>query len=328
MKLLRTLKAANFQMITVAPYSLQYKSRWDNFVSKSKNGIFLFYRDYMEYHADRFNDHSLMFFNDKHLVAVMPANIKNHCFYSHQGLTYGGIITNQEMKIKLMLDIFQKLIKYLKNLGVLTMIYKPVPYVYHQLPAEEDLYALFKHHAALIRRDVSSAIFQNNQIQLNKGRKSAIKKAAKNGIEIQQSTDFETFMNMEEKILREKYQTVPAHNDQEIKMLSQKFPGHIKLFSANKNKKMLAGTIAYENKNLVHLQYIASSSEGRKLNALDHLINYLICDYYAEKEYFDFGISTYNNGEFINLGLLQNKEGFGARAIVFDWYKINLNDQN
>ena len=66
-------------MFEIIRYTPDRKDEWDRFVAKSKNGTFLFFRDYMDYHADRFRDHSLMFYLDDNLYALMPANAYSSC---------------------------------------------------------------------------------------------------------------------------------------------------------------------------------------------------------------------------------------------------------
>ena len=64
-------------MISISRYTQYKQTEWDDFVKVSKNGTFLFLRAYMDYHSDRFLDHSLMFYNEKNkLIAVLPANSK------------------------------------------------------------------------------------------------------------------------------------------------------------------------------------------------------------------------------------------------------------
>ncbi len=87
------LTKCSIDLVTYAP---EYKILWDNFVSTSKNGVFLFYRDYMEYHSDRFLDHSLLFFKNGKLIGLMPANANKDVLNSHEGLTFGGIISDNE----------------------------------------------------------------------------------------------------------------------------------------------------------------------------------------------------------------------------------------
>ena len=87
---------------------------------------------------------------------------------------------------------------------------------------------------------------------------------------------------------------------------------------------MQAGVIIYESRHVAHAQYIGTSSEGRKTGALDLIIEYLINDYYAAKPYFDFGISTEDGGRYLNTGLVENKQSYGARAIVHDFYELEI----
>ena len=55
-----TLAIRDLQL-SVVRYTSDQKIVWDSFVAASRNGTFLFMRDYMDYHADRFTDYSLMF---------------------------------------------------------------------------------------------------------------------------------------------------------------------------------------------------------------------------------------------------------------------------
>ena len=69
------------------------KMEWDEFNSEAKNGHFFFYRDYIEYHNDRFHDFSLIIYNDKgNIMALLPASIDGDTVISHGGLTFGGFV--------------------------------------------------------------------------------------------------------------------------------------------------------------------------------------------------------------------------------------------
>lgn len=52
-------------MITIMKYSPENKNEWNEFLHQAKNNLFMFDRNYMEYHSDRFTDHSLMFYKEK-----------------------------------------------------------------------------------------------------------------------------------------------------------------------------------------------------------------------------------------------------------------------
>ena len=305
-------------------YQNQHHDVWNQFVSHSKNGVFLFMRDYMEYHSNRFADLSIMF-RHNNLLALMPANILNDVVYSHGGLTFGGVVSDEHMKTSTMLEIFDAMKAYLRGQRVRRIVYKPVPHIYQSMPAQEDLYALFVHNAQLVRRDVSSAIFMSEKKPFQKKRRWSIKKSRQYGIEVKRSYDFRTFMGIEHAVLKEKYGTVPTHTADEIDLLANRFPDNIQLFAAHKGDAMVAGVIIYNSKNVAHAQYIAATDMGKKMYAVDMILDYLISEYCSDKKYFDFGISTTKEGRALNAGLIAQKEEFGARAVVYDTYEIPVN---
>lgn len=308
--------------IEVTPYSSEYKDQWDSFVSDAKNGVFLFNRDYMEYHKDRFVDNSLLFFSNHKLVGLLPANLVGDALQSHGGLTFGGVVTGFQMKTPLMLAIFNSLIQYCRDHGIKEVVYKPVPYIYQSIPADEDLYALFLNNAKLSARNVSSCIALSGSSKFDDNRNDNIRKAKNNNLIVEQSTDFESFMKIEEETLVERHGVKPVHSVEEIKLLAERFPDNIKLFASFKDDVMLAGVIMYESRSVAHMQYAANSKTGWSLGAQDIIEDYLINQHYRGKKYFDFGISTEKFGQVLNLGLIKRKENFGANAIVYDTYHM------
>jgi hypothetical protein len=311
--------------VKVFDYAPGRKAEWDDFVSRSKNGLFLFRRDYMDYHADRFEDASLMFADEAgRLVGLLPASVKGGVVNSHGGLTFGGVVSDASMRVSLMLELFAAMLGELAARGVTRLVYKAVPHIYHGLPAEEDLYALYRSGARLFRRDVSSTIFSAERPSFSKGRKWAAAQARKRGLSVERSHDFDTFMAIEEELLAKKYGVRPVHTAQEIALLAGRFPDNIKLFAATDGGRMLAGVLVYESRHVAHAQYISATDEGKEAGALDLVIGHLVNEYYAGMRYFDFGISTEDEGRRLNVGLIENKQGFGARAVVHDFYEIDL----
>ena len=309
----------------IARYSKEHYEIWNSFVGSSKNGVFLFNRNYMDYHSDRFKDNSMIIFNDKdEILALFPANLRDNVIVSHGGLTFGGLIIDSSMKTQLMIEIMGALSNLFKKEGVNKIVYKAIPHIYHKIPAEEDLYALFRCGARLVRRDVSSTVLLSDMINYKKSRRRSIEKAQQQNIRVIKSKDFATFMKILERTLRDRHNTKPVHTEDEIRLLAERFPENIMLFTADKGGEMLGGTIIYESRNVAHLQYIAASEEGRKISAVDAVIDYLINEFYKEKRYFDFGISTEEEGRYLNIGLSEYKSGFGGRATVYDTYEIML----
>lgn len=308
--------------LRIEKYKAENKPVWDDFVSSSRNGTFLFYRDYMDYHSDRFHDNSLMFFDKNKLIALLPANISEDVFYSHQGLTYGGLILSVDIKTPQVVDVLTDAIQFLQENGVSKIIYKPVPYIYHRYPSEEDLYALFRNNATLLSRTISSTIDLSDKLDYAELRKRQIRKAEKQNLIVCESDSLPQFWAILEQNLRENHQAVATHSLQEIEYLKSKFPNNIRLFCTQKEDRIVAGCLIFETKTVAHAQYISASAEGKEDGALDLLFDYLINNIFDTKKYFDFGISTENNGNILNQGLISQKEGFGARGVVYDTYQI------
>ncbi len=312
-------------MVTVKQYRTEDKLVWDQFVKIAKNGTFLFYRDYMEYHAKRFQDCSLLLYDAKdHLIGLFPANQQGNVVFSHEGLTFGGFIVAETMVTEVMLEIFSAVNAFYKQNGIVKIVYKCIPYIYHEYPSDEDRYALFINNAQLIRRDVSTAIYMPEKYAYQQRRLRAVKKAMKQGLIFQQSNDYAAYWEVLAETLSQYHHTVPVHTVEEIQLLEQCFPNNIKLYVVQLDNRILAGTIIFENNKVAHTQYLANSNEGRLVGALDLVIYRLTTEVYRDIKYFDFGISNENQGRFLNRGLITQKEGFGARAVVHDFYEWKL----
>lgn len=282
----------------------------------------MFDRDYMDYHSDRFADNSLLFYEDDKLLALLPLNITDNVLYSHQGLTFGGFITDKTMKQEKMCECFNVLLTYMQNRGIQKLIYKAIPYIYHKIPSQEDLYALFTYKAQLYRVDCSSSIALAHPFSLPKGRKSQISRAKRENVQISQSQDFPAFVTLLNNVLHTRHQSKAVHNAEELALLSGRFPEFIKLFIAHQAQTILAGALIFIYPNLIHTQYLAVNDKGREIGALDLLLKTLIDTYADSKTYFDFGISTESNGTFLNTGLISQKEGFGGRTITHQFYEL------
>ncbi len=309
----------------VYSYRNKYAQQWNSFALKAKNTHFFFQREYMEYHKNRFEDWSLMVYDDKErLVALLPATREGDELISHGGLTFGGFLVDSQMSAELMLSVFDCVLDELRRQGFHTWIYKCMPHIYHRYPAEEDRYALFINHAELVRRDVSTAIYLPERYDYETRRKRAVKKGLKNGVEVRQSNDFEKYISIVNNVLGNYHDTQAVHTGAELRLLAERFPNNIKLYVGERDGEILAGTVIFENEKTVHTQYLANSDEGRQCGALDVVIDYLLTEVYANKTYFDFGISNEDNGRYLNKGLIAQKEGFGARAVVHDFYNLVL----
>lgn len=306
-------------------YRREDKELWNSFVSKARNATFLFDRNYMDYHDDRFDDNSFIFYYKGKLKAVLPANVAGDTLYSHQGLTYGGLLLDKKATVEDVLECFDSLNSWLRENGISKVVYKSLPWIYQQYPSEEDLYALtWKCKAQLISRDISSTIVIDNKLKFAESRKSGIRKALSLNIEVGESNDVDGFWHILEDNLGNRYNAKPVHTSSEMKLLMSRFPNNIRLYVAKMNGEIVGGTLIYVTPQVVHTQYISASVEGKKHGALDLLFDYIINKVYANCRYFDFGKSTEQGGAYLNEPLIFQKEGFGGRGVCYDWYQWEL----
>ena len=308
--------------IKVIRYENQLKNNWDGFVNEAKNGTFLFQRNFMEYHSDRFDDFSLLFFLDDELVALLPACKIGTVCYSHKGLTYGSLVVKKQCKFHLYKDIFTALIHFLKAENFTELIIKTIPSIYCE-SGNDELSFLHQFYHGAVEMNIGSVIFNTKEIVFSKSIVRNAKNASKKGIELRKSNDFTTFWNdLLLPRLEERFNKKPIHSLNEIIYLKERFSDKIELYAAFLNNEMIAGTILFNNKNFVKSQYIASKSNYNKLGGLD-LLHYEIIKN-LKTDFFDFGTSSEDLSNAENSNLLAWKEQFGARTIVFPTYTFKI----
>ena len=301
------------------------KEVWNQFVKTSKQGTFLLDRSYMDYHSDRFADHSLLIYRQDKLYALLPANERDHTLYSHQGLTYAGLLTTSKATTEDICQVFIAINAYLKSAGFQKVIYKAIPWIYHQIPAEEDLYAIVKEcHAHIAVRNIASVIDMSHSLKWRRDRHYGANKAATNGITIEESQDFPTFWQILEDNLMLTYQAKPVHSLEEILLLKSRFPKQIRLYVAKQKEDVLGGTLLYLTPQVVHAQYISATPQGKHNHAIDAIFRKLLKEEYRDCQFFDFGTSNEDGGKVLNTSLIYQKEGFGGRGVVYDTYEWEL----
>ncbi|NMH25218.1 GNAT family N-acetyltransferase [Flavobacterium solisilvae] len=308
---------------TVKLYEKNDFQVWNAFIGSAKNATFLFHRDFMEYHSDRFQDYSMMVFEEGKLVSVIPANKVENTVFSHQGLTYGGFVFGEKIKLGEVITITKSVLAFLHQNEISTLQLKLIPSIYNHFFSEEIEYCLFLTEARLIRRDCLSVIDLEKPFLITKTRKESIRRGEKNNLVIKEELNFELFWN-EILIpnLSKKHNAKPVHSLEEIINLQKKFPENIRHFNVYFNGEIMAGTTVFVTDNVAHPQYISGNEKKNELGSIDYLYNHLIKEVFPEKCFFDFGPSHEENGKKINQGILFWKESFGAKTTVQDYYVL------
>lgn len=309
-------------MFEVKRYTPEDKSIWDKYVDKARNATFLFHRDYMDYHADRFRDHSLLFYKNSKLYALLPAHQIDNTLYSHFGLTYGGLIMDINVTIVDTCDLFDALNDYLRSIGIVKVMYRPVPWIYHLHPSEEDLYAIFwRCKAQLSVRNIGTTIFVNQHLRWRKDHLRRLQKAHEAGVTVECNASIDEFWRILEDNLRKRFNSKPVHSLAEIKMLKERFPDNIIQYNAYKDRQIIGGLTVYLSQQVVHGQYSATNDAGKEYGAMEAIYEQLMYKDYPNVPYLDFGSSTENNSSVINAGLIAHKEGYGGRGVCYDTYE-------
>ncbi|WP_298902674.1 GNAT family N-acetyltransferase [uncultured Psychroserpens sp.] len=312
--------------ITIKRYDSTYKSDWDEFLNLSENATFLFKRNFMDYHQDRFDDFSLMIYDTDDLVAVFPANHKDHLLYSHQGLTYGGLVYLSDLDINSVKKINKALVDYLSKEGITLMTIKTMLKIYqsevlNQVEGFENV--------ELIASHMVLAIDYNSDFKIHKTKIKRYKKLNSNGLTIREGeAEFDVFWNtILVPRLKEKHNSKPVHSLSEIKYLREQFKKEILQYNVYRDDEVLAGITIFNKGNVVKSQYGIATAEGERLNALDMLFVYLIYKYRDEgKQYFSMGTVSNDSQLGYSSGMLKQKQEFGCDTYFQEIMKVTIND--
>ncbi len=279
------------------------KKNWDSFIKTNSEGHFFFETDYLFYHKERFEDFSLMIYNDKNnLICVLPACLEvvrkssvgtpttAKIIHSHKGLTFGGFIFKDNLSFLEQRQIVFSCLDFLKENDFDSLIIKPLP-SYFQLDNQknESIHHLLNDNSIeskILRIEANSIItlpksevdYQETNYQNYSSRKKRnLKKAYQSNLRIEKTELATDFWNIVEDNLQLRHNLSPVHSVNEIQLLKDKFPNNI-LFSLAKDSQneTVACSVSFVYQSTIHLQYMAATKKGKEIYALDFLINHLI----------------------------------------------------
>lgn len=326
-------------MMNIRRYTHHDQEAWDTLVRNARNATFLFCRQYMDYHSDRFTDHSLLFHDSRGtLVAALPANevidgndgfneTAARMLISHQGLTYGGLIMHTRLHAADTEEIFALIISYMQQNEFAALRYKPLPHIYHAHPSEEDEYWLWRNGAQLSAVGLSTTVSLRHTSIASKRKQTYCNKLAAQGYTVSYTTPLARFWPLLEANLMRSHGVRPVHTLVEMELLQSRFPDSIVCAAVlSPSGIVVAGTVLYITPHVIHTQYISASEEGKQTNAMDFLMLSLIRRFASEgqHDYLDFGISTEHGGTILNSSLCLQKEGYGGRSTLYKEYVMEV----
>lgn len=279
----------------------------------------------MEYHRDRFDDFSLMIFQKDELIALIPANKSKDEVFSHQGLTFGGVLLPFDIASETVFEIMDSVLDYLNQSEINSFTVKMIPEIYFKQPSNELKYYLLKQYAKVETNHMVLAIDYSKPLTIHKTKLKHYRKD-KYDFKIEETFEFEPFWNsVLIPRLKSRHNVSPVHTSQEIQLLATHFPKQIKQFNIYLEDEILAGITIFENDTVVKSQYGATTEKGEKTRALDYLFLHLIFKYQKEdKRFFSMGTVTEKNELGYNPGLLRQKEELGCMVFVQNVIKLKL----
>jgi len=276
----------------------------------------------MDYHSDRFVDFSLMVKKENDIVAVLPANKSTDELISHQGLTYGGLITRKGLDVESIKAVVNALLTFLKDAGFKFIEIRELPTFYQCDLSHYVLNALIDDTTTIIGANKVLAIDYNKPLSIHKTKLKHYRKNKDKGFEIKEEDNFDEFWNQVlVPRLKDRHNTKPVHTLQEISLLKSRFNDGIKQFNIYLKGQILAGITIFDKGQIVKSQYGATTALGETERALEYLFIDLIHKYKAEgKSFFSMGtIMDKSYPEGYNIGLMRQKIELGCKE-----YKQNI----
>lgn len=279
----------------------------------------------MEYHADRFQDFSLLVFEEDILQAVVPANCKDNQIFSHQGLTYGGFVFRNEFPIGQIETVLSETFSFLQSQGFVKCEIKAMLPFYAPDFHAEIQQVLSDKQAKITAQKMNLAIDFRTEYSISKSKLKHYRRLQSEGLVVKKEADCTIFwQEVLEPLLLEKYQTKPLHSLAEINSLQSKFPNHIEQYNLYRDGEILAGITLFKTATVIKSQYGATTENGKKFRALDYLFLYLIDSFKDDYDYFDMGTVDDNSELGYNEGLLNQKKELGCSVYSQNIFQIAL----
>ena len=315
----------------ILPYSEEWAGRWDRFVMEdSQNGTFLQTRRFLSYHPEgRFEDASWMVaLENGELLAVLPgAAVERNgerWFRSHPGSTFGGPVlakrlTQADKTIALLQALEDRLTAFYQGCEM-----KITSALFATEPTEVLEYALFYCNYTMEAELAGYLRLQGNTPEMLRERYSAtkryeLKRCEAKGLTsawLNDDAEIEAFYDLL-LLNMQKFHTMPVHTLVELLDFTHKrLKDEIKFLGVrDPSGAMVAGACLFyfRQTNTLHTQYLATDTRITGYAPSAFLYDSVLRGALAlGADTLSLGTSTFEHGHVLNVGLIQNKEGFGC----------------
>ena len=306
----------------------RHAAAWEGICERAVNATFQHTRRFLAYHGRRFADQSVLLLAGDEPVGAFPAASDPQdprVVVSHPGATYGGVVHDGRLVGSRMIEAVAALASHYRDAGLRRLLYKALPHIYMTAPAQDDLYALFRHGAQRVRCDLSCAIDLAHRLPASERRRRGARKATRSVAISADPAQLHPYWSVLTSNLQDRHGARPVHTLDELLLLRERFPSRILTRTALIEGHVQAGVVFFNCDRVWHAQYIASSEEGQRACALDALFEAAILEAReCGARFFDFGISNEQQGRALNDGLYRFKSEFGGGGVVHEFFELEL----
>ena len=328
-------------MITIKKYNKKLSEQWDKFVNISNNGTIFQSRKFLNYHIQReFNDYSLIIYNNKDIVAVMPGvcitKNKQKTYYSHPGTSYAGLVIKLNLNFILINEIIKSLDAYLLKNKFHQIFLINSPNVYWQYE-EQSLDYLLQWNKYQIKELYISHVSNIahcktvEKLLSKRKRRYIVNDSRLNNFtfrKIKNHSELIELYALLEKT-KKKFDATPTHSIKELSKLWGLFPDNIVIYISKFKGKIVGGFVIFhttKKTSLIFYNIIDDTMTESQLSALQLYNCMKICKKRGS-DVVDFGVShapEQDNPLDPKFSLIQFKEQFGARGVMRIAYQKEL----
>lgn len=303
-------------------YNEAARSDWNRFVGEeSVNGHFMHTREFLDYHGERFTDHSLVFRRDDRIAAVLPAHRNGADLASHRGLTFGGLLVDDTFDSADCAGALSALGRHMRENGLASLDYRPSPVWYHRRIFEVDCGLLGTAGAYL----PAAVCVMGHNVEFNATRRNLLKKGLRAGLEVVSGAEIlPDVMGLVMDVLAARHEAMPVHTIEELGALQQQFSEGIRAYAVRSPDAtgLRAGVVLFVSPHAVKLQYLGYAPDTGETGAMEMLFDHLLRAPEFHGRSFDFGTSA--SGDSINASLMAYKESLGGRLRMFPRFNVEV----
>lgn len=302
---------------------------WDRFINEdSINGTFLQSRRFLNYHPQgRFEDASYYIKDDNKLIGVIPACVRNNDgireLFSHSGSSYGGpVIRRDHYTAERLMEIVEAMDKsFADNYDRVT--FKITPDLFSEESSDLLEYVFGRYgFGKYIELSTYVDLVQcpdDCMSMLDRNKKRNIRKCEDLGLSFRTLESDEDIAGFYEllKINLSKYDRKPIHSlDEILDFKKNRLTDIVRFYGVFNGEEQVAGGMlfSFDRTKVLHAQNLSADYRLTDYSPITYLYYNVIVE--AKKlgyKALSWGISTEDHGEYLNMGLIRNKESYGSK---------------